>query len=330
MPTGQALINLLQSTGAIKYAPGTRPAFTVNFGALRTAFRPEQSAMLTAARAAIAPAIAAGMPAAKPKVTQRTDSGTMTFNVPGMAQPVSFPTIILLGTDGAGARPTLPGLPRRGESVALDERSRSGHILIAAAGNGGLGSDGGTATVIGGNENLIIALGGDGAVHTWASENGSDGGDAIAQGIGEANEINAQGGAGANGTPGAAGSAAVPGWGGILGFGAIPAVPAGPGGKGGAGGNGGKAIISAGDNNLALAQGGTGGSGTTGGPGGLGAPAAALPAGAVGVAGDGGDGGNYKITLGANGVISPASGGGAGGAGGGPAPISPGANGTRE
>ena len=335
MPTGQALINLLQSTGAIKYAPGARPAFTVNFGALRLVLRPEQSAMLAAARAAITPLVVAGTPAARPNLSQRTDIGTMTFNVPGIPQPVSFPTIVLLGADGAGSRPTLPGLSRRGESVTLDERTKHGHILIAAAGNGGPGTDGGGATAIGGGENLIVALGGDGYTNVIGGQNGSDGGDGIGQAIEEANEVNAQGGVGGNGAPGAAGAPAATGVPAPFGLG-VPAVPASPGGSGGAGGHGGKAVISGGDNNFARALGGAGGSGAIGGPGGAGAAATlvppwpAIPAGPAGVPADGGDGGNYKITLGAKGIIDASSGGGAAGLAGATPPASPGAAGVKE
>jgi len=316
MPTGQALVNLLQTTGAITLSGGQKPTFKANFALLRAAFQPEQSAMLAAIRTALQGALAAGTPVSIPvTMKQRTDKGTISLTPPGGGAAVGIPVIILLGTDGVGSGPpTWPGVPRKGETVILDERNHNGHILIAAGGNGGSGSDGGAATAIGDQENLIVVLGGNGAPG-GLGVTGSDGGEGMCQGIGSGNDLYAQGGGGGAGGTGAAGPAAVPG--NLL----VPPIPAGPGGAGGSGGNGGKAYVTGGDNSYGLAQGGNGGVGSAGGTGGAASPAItalgglittspARPPGLAGRPGDGGDGGNYHILLGANSTVDPACSGG--------------------
>lgn len=336
MPAGQALINLLQSTGAIALTGGQRPTFKVNFALLRAALQPEQAAMLAAINTAVQAALAAGTaPSITPALTQRTDTGTISLTPPAGGPAVNIPVIVLLGTDGGGSGPpTRPGFPRKGETVILDERGRNGHILIAAGGNAGYRAPGGNATVIGGSENLLVVLGGNG-VSGLTGESATDGGDGICQGLGSGNDLYSQGGAG--GTPGGTGPPGSPA---VSGSAFVPSVPAGIGGFGGAGGNGGKAYVTGGDASYGLMQGGAGGSGGPAGAGGAGAPATtslfgtvtvtpAVPPGAAGRPGDGGDGGNYHIALGQNSTIDPASSGGAPGAGAG-APAKAGAAGLKE
>lgn len=333
MPTGQAFINLIQQSGAIKLTGGVRPKFTVNFAALRAVLQREQKAMT-------------GVVLATGPQRLRTDTGNITLTPPG-GNPVNIPIIVMLGADGSigGAG----GLPQNGETVILDGRSRSGHILIAAGGNGdqaaapiGRGrSDGGGATLIGKAENLLVALGGEGGIVPPAvtvGMDGGDGGDAFAIGIDAGNDLYVQGGTGRPGTTGRTGTTgsvgtqipATPVSGAVV---ITPMVASGTGGPGGVGGKGGKASASGGDTNFALAMGGAGGAGGAGGPGGAAVPAAnlteiAVPAGAVGRPGNGGGGGNIKVTLGQNSVQSTACAPGGGGAAAGPA--TPGAAGVVE
>lgn len=334
MPTGQALVNLLASTGAISLTGGQKPTFKANFVLLRAAFQPEQAAMFKAIQTALKTGLAGAPTVTIPaSMKQRTDTGNITLTPPGGGAAVTVPVIILLGTDGAGnGPPSWPTVPRKGETVILDERKRNGHILIAAAGNGGLRSDGGAATVVGGEENLIVALGGVGSL-VGPGDSGLDGGTATSQGIGSGNDLYAEGGSGGAGAAGKTGTPAV------SGDALNPPTRAGGGGTGSTGGVGGKAYVTGGDNSFGLAQGGTGGGGGPGGAGGAGAPPyvvlgytvyAAVPAGATGRPGDGGDGGNYHISLGANSVTDPASSGGAGGPAAKTPPASPGAPGIKE
>jgi hypothetical protein len=335
MPTGQALINVLQASGAIGMTGGQQPTFTVSFPLLRAAFQPEQAGMLTAMRTAVQAALAASTPVViAPSLKQRTDTGNIVLTPPGGAA-TTIPVIILLGADGAGSGgATWPGMPRKGETIILDERTRNGYILIAAGGNGAAGSDGGSATVIGDAEGLIVALGGNGAAGA-TGQAGSNGGDGTSAGIGSGNDLFAEGGRG--GSPGGTGAPGTPAM--TAGF-RLPAVPAAPGGPGGAGGNGGKANVSGGDSSYASAHGGNGGAGGPGGRGGAGAPAVtalggkitlwpAVPPAANGGAGNGGDGGDYHLTVGANSKVDPACSGGSAGAAGGPLPAVAGTAGVK-
>jgi hypothetical protein len=280
--------------------------------------------MLAAIQTAVRTQLGAGavVPKITTALTQRTDSGVIVLQPGGIGVAVGVPIIILLGADGAGSGPpTWQTVPRKGETVILDDRGRNGHILIAAGGNvpaGYFGSGGGNATVIAGAENLIVALGGNAASGS-IGQSGADGGDGVCQGIGSGNDLYSEGGVGGSGGTGITGSAGARG---------IPiigpaATPAGMGGLGGSGGNGGKAFVSGGDNSYGLARGGAGGIGGAGGAGGAG-----VPKGATGRPADGGDGGDYHTVLGANSVVDPASAGGSGGRSGGP-PAVTGASGIK-
>ena len=332
MPSGQALVSLLQSSGAVTLIANTPPRFRVNFPALRAMVKGEKATVLAAGIALVRPLLTAGLPVTGgPRFTQRTDVGTLSFTPPGGRQPFTMNVVIQIGCDGTGTAGSPPGLPRAGESVTLDARHKVRSILIAIGGDGSLDTSGGAASVIfDDEENLIIALGGDGFNASLAGHDGTDAGSAHCTGTGINNEIYAEGGVGGNGLAGAAGA---PGTAGVRGV--QPAMSY-PGQKGGHGGAGGKAIISGGDSSYGLAVGGSGGKGAAGGAGGAAAPAArwnvlaiAAPAGAPGANADGGDGGNYRVALGANSITDPASKGGVSGASGG-APASNGAPGGLE
>lgn len=300
MPQDQQLVNLIATNGAIILTGGSQPTFIVNFPLLRGILQPEQLAMTNVT----------------PVTRIRRHTGDMTLNPPAGGNPVIIPTIILLGADGKSMGAA--GIPENGETVILDELQRDGHILIAAGGNGAPkeDSDGGMATVIAGNENLIIALGGDGNSPTTQGIRGGNGGHATAVGIRSGNDIFCQGGVGGNGAIGKTGTAGIAGS--VLGI--VPAVAGGMGGIGSRGGTGGKAYIVGGESSFGEAIGGNGGTGGNGGAGGAGAPGnilkPAAAAGGIGNGGRGGDGGNVKLTLGLNSVYSTATLPGTAGAGG--------------
>lgn len=297
MPTGQQLVDLLAQSGAITLAntPVGRPVFNVNYNLLRALLAPEQSVMTTGA----AP------------IRMRRDTGDMSLMPPGGGNPVTIPTIILLGADGSSGG--AGGLRQDGETVFLNEPQTDGNILIAAGGNGAgppqaraakEDSDAGDATVVGGNENLIIALGGNGSSPVGATgQNGGDGGDANAIGVGSGNDLYVQGGDGGIGSPGSAGT---PGVSGVIFL--VTAVPGGNGGNGGDGGDGGKAFVSGSESSFGESIGGNGGRGGAGGTPGAGAAGGflgiAAPGGALGGGGAGGAGGNIKNNLGPNSFFS--------------------------
>jgi hypothetical protein len=292
MPTGQILIKLIVAKKLIKVTGGVKPTFAVNLAGLRALLAIEQATL-------------------PPTQRMRRDTGQMSLPVPN-GNPIVVPTIIMIGGNGCFGGSTGPS---DGESVILDGRSKDGHILIVAGGNGEQNagfapgrSNGGTATVIGGNECLLIALGGAGGmgiVAQAAGMEGGAGGDAIAIAIGAGCDIYSQGGDGGAGTTGFAGSP------GVAGDTMVPMVPGGPGMTGALGGDGGKAVASGGEASYATALGGNGGAAGPGGPGGPAAPAVFVgtpaPAGVAGRMGTGGRGANVTVTLGPNSVPGPAT-----------------------
>lgn len=201
MPTNQQLVNLIATKRGITLSGVINPKFKVNYKILRAIFQPEQVAMLNA----------------NPTIRIRKDIGVITLTPPGGGNPVNINTIILLGADGRSLGDK--GLPQNGETITLTETSTNAHILIAAGGNGaragqqrlhGERSHGGSAVVVGGFENLIIALGGIGCIpipgvgilKNIYGLRGGDGGHSIGIGTAKGNNIFSQGGDGGDGNRG--------------------------------------------------------------------------------------------------------------------------------
>jgi hypothetical protein len=244
MPSGQALLNAIAASGAITYRPGGQTPFLVSYAPLRKVLRPEHRALAAAG------------------ASTRTDTGTITLAPLGGGNPVNIPANVVIGADGTSNSPN-------GVSASIVEMTTSGHILIAAGGDGespalpGPGGDGGEAFVEAISENLLIALGGHGGdarimTSPLPGANGAKGGksgDATVMGLGTTNSCWAQCIRGGSGSPGAMGIPPIPGRA-LFGFVLVAPRPASPNGTSGEGGCGGRALATSGPGSNLDAQGG--------------------------------------------------------------------------
>jgi len=111
MPSGQTLLNAIAASGAITYRPGGQTPFLVSYAPLRKVLRPEHRALAAAG------------------ASTRTDTGTITLAPLGGGNPVNIPATVVIGADGTSNSPN-------GVSASIVEMTTSGHILIAAGGDG--------------------------------------------------------------------------------------------------------------------------------------------------------------------------------------------------
>lgn len=235
MPSGQAMVDAVARSIAFNDSTG-RP-YVAFIRDIRRLLRAEQAAMALAGQ------------------STRTDTGVMTLMPASGGPPQRIPTIIAIGADGAAAG-------EDGHDATINDPSLNGHILIAAGGSASRGvsitTNGGSGQCIGGGENLLIALGGDGAIplnprtmpYGANGIDGGDGGSALAVSVGNGCVIYAEGGDGAQGSPGQIGGRVRLSW-------FSPSSLVAPG-TDGNDGDGGDAIIVAGNHATLTAIGGSG------------------------------------------------------------------------
>jgi hypothetical protein len=224
MPSGQAFIDLLAQF--IRFDDTLpRPLTVVMIPGLRPLIAAEQARL------------------AATGATERTDTGDMTVRPGAGGVPQRIPTIVKLGADGGAAG-------GNGHPASIDEPGLSGRILIAAGGNAtpavSATTSGGDAECMGGGENLIIALGGNGVTPNSPARmpygangtNGGRGGHAIATARRDGCVAFAWGGDGAWGSRAQVGHPRRRNW-----IPWRPDGPPGPPGTDGDGGDGGDAVI---------------------------------------------------------------------------------------